>query len=506
MERHPLHQTDLVKILAEFTDTSDDVRCLRVCKAFYTIYIRKVWSCMEINDGSKFCQSFDADIFERHRRLIKHIRIGLNTTSTIMTNETMRSIQNSVLALFLSSPNRLEDILIKTKTLPRQWLTSLLQCQGLREMTFIGNPEMAIVKGDEDLFLQLCGRAFRLRLYGVKLSRMPRTIVSAGISFSNVHHLSLHRMRIGNEVHVEYRIAKYFTNLRTLLSFSCHVPEPGINDHRQKQHFHDFVRSLARFEHLHTLRGSPVYLNDVERATLLQSLNKLEIFSPQHGVFGAHCVQALLCEREDRASLCQWKHSRRLSDTLQILDLHDVSTDANFFSPVMANCPRLWRLTTGDVKASDILSGGEWVCTGLVTLHVRIVLDLDPVTELGQTQLFATLTRINCLKNLQNFDITGTDGGPLRYDKTNIPSVPTSLKVLRNLELLQTLTVMNPLDILTTSDDDLAECLASWPKLIRLCWKPAGLLHTISKEHVQLPQSAMAVLMARGIRQCECEM
>jgi hypothetical protein len=529
MDSHPLKQTDLISIVAQHVNRRDWTSCLRICKAFFAIFIKKVWFGVTINNQSRLCQSFDAEVFGRHKELIRHLYIGEcgsayfslepNATITGLQNDTITTIQNSVLALLSSPDCSFQSIYILDATLPTNWLQALLLCKNFESLLLSGvgrgderleNHFMRVSAGNEDSFWKICHRPRKLTLADIHLEKWPTVRAYNRECLSSVYHLDIGRMRIAENDWAEHLIAGDFHNLR-LLNHSVHWRHGSHpRDFRVRENFNIFLEGIKKIRYLNTLRERSVYLDDGMIACILENAPKLRNLELYHGHIGPCFVRALVAEHKDDESW-RWSDSiprtlrKRLCDTLERLCIEHLSSGTNWFSLVMENCPMLHTLETMDVEASQILSGKQWVCTNLRRFAIRIVLDIDPEKDPGSIQLFATLSKIGQLKRLTWLGVAGADGLQIRYEMTNErPAVATSLKALGCLPLLRTLVLTSSLDTFTTTHNDLPECLEHWPKLEGLYWHSVALPPLVRPASlpdgwVESRRSAVNVLKAKNI-------
>lgn len=75
MSHHPLMTADILTIIAKYTNNSDNVQCLRVCKAFYAVFIGKVWESVNTTRLHRFLADDATKAFEVHSDLVQILSV-----------------------------------------------------------------------------------------------------------------------------------------------------------------------------------------------------------------------------------------------------------------------------------------------------------------------------------------------------------------------------------------------------------------------------------------------
>lgn len=505
---------DILHLIAQLLEVRDCLTCLRVSKTFQSVFETRVWEVVDVDRLKQYYWvSPTSEIFERHAHLIRELELGtrvrFNFDDTIGPKELLRQpvlkasfvpapvghalrcLQRSIFRFLWSGPGLLRSIYIKSYSIPRSWITALLRCENLQELTLRG---MDVPEEDVHLFLELCSRPRRLDLSCVNLHALPLpgTLKS---SFSNVHHLRIGPAGMSGEENVEQLIVRYFVHLRCLEynDPDIYSPESGMIE---KRHIEKLLLDIPKFTQLNSLDVTHLLMDDNDLGPILENLNGLRVLEMGLGECGVRCMTALTSTRERNGSV--W----RLCDKLETLNLSCVEISTAWFSPIMEHSPLLRIFKTAVVHTSDILAGGLWVCVNLTELDITVEADIDPSSEQGNGQLATTISKISQLKELTCLTIEGRTGRSanmaLNLDTLRFPS----LLPLRNLRNLENLKIESVWESLNHTNDDFTEAVRSWEKLRILRWVrkyrvPPGCFERVG---VNLPQSAIDILKLRKVQ------
>lgn len=489
MESPLFTNLDLLTLVAEFTDKRDNVNCLRVSRAFYRVFIKHVWAHVEFGNMSEFKGS-PVKLFGEHQELVRELslcsqhKIGrcppgafMCTAYGWLDGNPLRSLHRSAFNLLNSSASRIRSVAIRSGALERTWMSALLKCGALQKLELYGNIEMVISESDKGLFVQMCNRLHTLLLSSIRFptwSHGDDEGVGDGISLPNIQHLAIGTIEAGKRSNTRIIGDIFIRNCDNLRSLRyC-----GRYDSYRVvpvKHYRTLQAGAACSESLHTIDFSSIRMPDDQLEFHIDNVKELRVLRARGAYFGQRSLNALLLYRKDNAAASASRDPdntdlvRRTCDLLEVLAIERVTARSGWFSTIAANFPRLHELSAGTVRMHDMLSGGDWVFTNLVTLKLIInmgALKLNKKTTShwgALTRRLSQLTRLEDLE-LRSRSLLDMTSAHLPQSEINWPFLE-EFEPLQSLKLLKRFQLINIYDFTDNDKTEIVEFLDSWPKL-----------------------------------------
>jgi hypothetical protein len=282
MAHHLFDVPEIMAIIARMCDRRDDVRCLRVNRAFHDAFVGRVWRVVHI-DAFRMSRGPTVEAFERHKHWIQKLELlgSSNWTGSfgghrLLNHAEVAALQNhaevvarqameaSILNLLASADCKLHSLEISSDRLSRAWLNALLQCEGIQELNLEGRLVMVIEQGDVGPFLEICSRIKTLSLSNILFREWSAVHPN---ELTSVQHLSVGELQFLSEqptpgtpdISLENAIIRQCPNVRSVEYIYFH---PGEDEY--EEHFKLLVPHFEKFEHLHSLDISAINLEDMD--------------------------------------------------------------------------------------------------------------------------------------------------------------------------------------------------------------------------------------------------
>lgn len=425
MESQLFTNLDLLTLVAEYTDKRDHVSYLRVSRSFYRVFIKYVWIHVDVGRLASFKGSA-VKLFEDHQESIRELSLlgrtspgyfPLRKVACTTPKEIARdSLKEPVLRLLASPTSRIESLTIVSSVIPRNWLVALSKHPTLRTLQLHGDPEMTVMKNDDDIFLRACGRVQTLSLSHIRLPTWPlnhRQGIDTRFDFSNVQHLTIGLVGIGDVVvhdYVQQLLVRQCVNLRSL---RYQFLQLELELAYSRLHLATMLQDIGCFNDLHTIDVSGLSLRDWELAYMISGLTQLRSLKVAGSQFGQCSVEALLRKRkDDNESTIPGRsdidHIGRPCETLEVFELDSCNVYDPIFSVIASNCSRLLKLRFGFVRPQNILRETKWGFLSLTSLELKFLMRPSLIDVNAQAQWRAIAKRISQLQQLEKLGLKGT--------------------------------------------------------------------------------------------------
>ncbi|KAF9977845.1 hypothetical protein BGZ65_007232 [Modicella reniformis] len=466
---------EILDMIANNLDLDSQIKCLRVCKVFYTAIVPKVWRCAVVvlhtshtRPGAE--RAFPSlEELERHKHHIQGLAFvppvpeylqlrgfcQLNILkffgSLDTTTEALDKAIVGLAGFIIAHSSTLHKVLIDfshygSPSIPRILWSALGQCSQLEGIHLIG---MTIPVESYPLFLQMCAKTIHLEFSDLNIpawrpvyQQHNENDVSNGSSddlvFTGPERLEL--MILSSDPNPTLAgcnwgmIIRHFCNLRYLT-----LREHDVD--RNNAFFQTLSKEPWTLPSLHDLDVSLAPADDTSLAGLIRQMHQLVTLFALGSQFGPLSFKALTMPRG-----CKPNYANRLCESIEVLNLVacDNVTSA-MVQTLLENCPKLLVLFATKIDMTDIAHGQEWVCGGLSIWYIHIDTDgqmdeQDPVSKKHfaemQRNVFSRLGKMTRMKRLS---LTGHNGIGIGKKKTLDLRLGAGLELLSGSHNLQEL-------------------------------------------------------------------
>ncbi|KAG0228999.1 hypothetical protein BGX31_006354 [Mortierella sp. GBA43] len=398
---NPLTLPEIATAVGLFLDSSDLVRCLRVCRLWHAAFLPLVWSTIAIFQKKPYPTS---DALSRHSHLVKtlsyHVDLWHNYGPIHCPNLSLLSIQSpDVITPDDISPHEHQIThLVLDNMFTFMSFHPILQQQPhyLRNLTKLELSCIAVDPDHSEDFWNFCTRLDSLLIRSTVLT----VLADKSLTFARLRKLILNIVAYAS-LEDQLEFITQCPNL-TYLEWNPDETYPQSTKDRFIAHVAD-----GNVPSLRTLLCDDLHASDIQLSQIISNIHKVEELEVPGCDFGP----------------LSWAALRPHLRSLKNLDIMNSPTPTTSIIPViLSSCPLLDRLRAGVVTSQDILDGQPWVCgRSLRYLFVSIILTPSQETDADRHQhhVFERMSRLVNLEelNLYNDDPMATRCLDFRLDK-----------------------------------------------------------------------------------------
>ncbi|KAF9155081.1 hypothetical protein BGX21_002136, partial [Mortierella sp. AD011] len=413
MSAHPFDIPEILDLIGKSLSYKDQVNCLRVSKAFYSVFILDVWRTISVGPKShnyvsrkpiyptgwalernkeyiqviEFQGEYPYEYFGLHgcRRLqtliirppVIHLRIDLQA---MWEKDVFIAFANLTSAHASTVRNITIDFYMDLMACPpRELWIALNKCPILNQLHLT----TLVVLGEHmSTLLQVCSKAQSLVLEFVIIQdwtsesdeihadhcrprnvKIIRAADGVGYKGSNSQNQAKLIRRFHNLQSLEYRIK----------GDSLHSREPGVSAT-------DFIETLTEdpwlLRKLEDLNIKSAQVQDEIIAGFLDKIRNLKALNVSDTPFGPMSLQALFNENTSTLvtfgpANCQQR--RKVWESIAILDLRNCrNVTGDMIQRVLESCSGLTQFLAGKITTIDIARGNDWACRNMTTMKIYL--------------------------------------------------------------------------------------------------------------------------------------
>ncbi|KAG0229923.1 hypothetical protein BGX31_006027, partial [Mortierella sp. GBA43] len=368
---NPLDVEEIRELIGHHLTLGDQVRCLRVSRAWYTSFLPFVWRDVDRNRWLGYIGNlYDTLLLSHISRYVQSIDFHH------YTDERLDDLRFPILreVRFQGTIRTRMEIFFKNH--PTVTRIKVFMVRGMDWKALAAMPNLKVVKisqdhphkfqGDNEHFWTLCTRLEVLITPFLDMSYVPADLQCL--------HLK------------EIQVTNGFCWAGHQLEFLRRCPNLEVLKlvgSKWTSEYNNIIQEFTRlagsgtWSKLHSLQWYAQGVSDEQVAGILESMPRCDEWTIQESSFGPRSFQAL--ER----------HFRALT-VLTFKECDNVTSE--MIQEVMSLCPMLKVLNANRLEARHIAQGKTWICTSLTSLHVFI--DFEDITE-TTTMMSGGITNAN---------------------------------------------------------------------------------------------------------------